>query len=560
MRLEARTLLSILALSLCALSACEDDGPAGPDPLTAPANVQATALSPNAVRVTFAPVAGAQSYTVQRAVSGGSFANAGTATTTTYEDSGLEPGTEYRYRVAAVRGAETGPYSDIVTVATPPEGAKVATISSDITSDRTLYADTVYKISGFVKVTNGATLRIQPGTTILGDYNTVGSSLFVLRGAKIIAEGTADTPIVFTSSRPVGERRPGDWGGLIIVGNARINRTHPVQLEGTGTDNETNPPVLYSGGTDDEDDSGVLRYVRIEFAGYATAPNAELNSLTLAAVGSGTTIEYVQALAGLDDSFEWFGGTVDAKYLVSYEAGDDHFDASEGYRGRVQYMIAFQSKVLEPRPGAGGVGSDPQGIENDGCDGANCPDGQDSQPYTTPLFANFTLVGTGPGVVDQTSGGIGMLIRRGAGGTYVNGVMARWPRAAISLRDATTQARAASGDLALRNILVADNAVTCQPQSGSTVQFCVDLAANAIEERSDAAATLFSSLPTDPSGPAQLDWTPPPGSPAATGGLETFPPAIAAKAGAFVTPTAFRGAADPNGPKWWQGWTNYADH
>src|SRR5690606_6565612 len=143
--------------------------------------------------------------------------------------------------------------------------------------------------------------------------------------------------IVFTSERPVGQRRPGDWGGVIIVGNARLNRGSPVILEGTGTGAD-NPAVDYSGGTNDDDDSGELKYVRIEFSGYATAPDAELNSLTLAAVGSGTRLSYIQTLAGLDDSFEWFGGTVDGKYLVSYESGDDHFDASEGYRGRNQYL------------------------------------------------------------------------------------------------------------------------------------------------------------------------------------------------------------------------------
>ena len=114
---------------------------------------------------------------------------------------------------------------------------------------------------------------------------------------------------------------------------------------------------------------------------------------TFAAVGSGTTMEYLQALSGLDDAFEWFGGAVDGKYFVSYESGDDHFDMSEGYVGRLQYLIAFQSKLLQPRPNAGNVSQDPQGIENDGCNGAGCVGGQDSQPYTIPLVANFTLIG-----------------------------------------------------------------------------------------------------------------------------------------------------------------------
>lgn len=448
-----------------------------------------------------------------------------------------------------------GPDNDDIDV---PSELGAVTITEDITTDRTFYADTVYTLSGFIKVANGATLTIEPGTKIVGDYDVPGSSLFILRGAKIKAVGTAEKPIVFTSERPVGERRPGDWGGLILVGNATINRSSPVVLEGTGT-GPSNPQVDYSGGTDDNDDSGELKYVRIEFAGYATAPDAELNSLTFAAVGNKTRVSYIQTLAGLDDSFEWFGGTVDGKYLISYESGDDHFDSAEGYRGRNQFLIAFQSTILEPRPAGGNVSNDPQGIENDGCHGANCLDGQNSQPYTQPLFANFTLVGTGPGVVDATSGGVGMMLRRGTGGYYVNGIVARWPLAAISLRDASTKARVDEGDLMIRNLLLAENGAVFQPQAAgsSTLQFDLDLAANEIEVTDQPTESLFAGFPATPTLEG-LDWTPAGGSPAATGGATTFPEAIAAKAGDFVTPTSYRGAADPNGPKWWEGWTNYA--
>ncbi|HET8770783.1 MAG TPA: hypothetical protein VFM71_07360 [Gemmatimonadaceae bacterium] len=201
----------------------------------------------------------------------------------------------------------------------PPAEPGAAVINANITANRTLYADTVYTLSGFVQVLNGATLTIQPGTRIEGDFDVVGSSLFITRGARIQANGTASEPIVFTSSRPVGQRQAGDWGGLIIIGNGVINRAAPVELEGTGTGAD-NPAQEYSGGADNADNSGTLRYVRVEFAGYGTAADQELNTFTLAAVGSGTTIEYVQALYGLDDAFEFFGGAVDGRYLVSYEA------------------------------------------------------------------------------------------------------------------------------------------------------------------------------------------------------------------------------------------------
>jgi hypothetical protein len=440
----------------------------------------------------------------------------------------------------------------------PPPGDAAAVIDSDITSNRTLYADTVYTLKGFIKVPAGVTLTIQPGTVIQGDYETLGSSLFVLRGGRIMACGTAEAPIVFTSSQPEGQRRPGDWGGLILVGNGIINRGDPTILEGTGT-GASNPEVNYGGGTDNTDSSGELCYVRVEFAGYATAPDAELNSFTFAGVGSGTKAEYLQAMAGLDDHFEWFGGAVNHRYLVSYESGDDHYDASEGYVGRVQHLIAYQSKVLDPRTGAGNVSSDPQGFEIDGCAGANCLDGQDSEPLTQPVFANFTLVGTGPGVVDATSGGHGAVIRRGTAGFWVNGVLARWPKSAISLRDETTAARLAAGQLGLSNIASVENGSLLHTSSFSET---LDTAAVDIRTVDATAASIFASLPADPSAADDFDWSLAASADAfiSEGGLETFTGELAARAGALVTGTRYLGAADPAGPKWWEGWTIYADN
>lgn len=433
-----------------------------------------------------------------------------------------------------------------------------ATITTDITTNRTLYTDTTYTLSGFIKVANNATLTIQAGTKIIGDFEVPGSSLFVLRGAKIIAIGTAEDPIVFTSERTSG-RQAGDWGGLIIVGNGIVNRADPTILEGTGT-GASNPQVNYAGGTSNTDDSGELRYVRVEFAGYATAQDQELNSFTFAAVGSATRFSYLEALYGLDDAFEWFGGAVDSKYLVSYETGDDHFDASEGFVGRNQFLMAFQSIRPDARPAAGSASSDPQGIENDGCSGSNCQNGQNSVPRTNPMFANFTLVGTGPGVVDATSGGIGMMLRRGTAGAYVNGIVARWPRAAISLRDQTTLDRVNDGSLVLRNLYLAENGPTFQAASGTTVQGTVDVTANNIEvaDGNTTAASIFTSLPATPGSASNLDWALAAGVAPRTGGTGAFTGGLATQAGTFVTGTTYRGAADPAGVKWWAGWTNYA--
>lgn len=438
---------------------------------------------------------------------------------------------------------------------TIPAGS--STITADITANRLFRAETTYTISGFVKVQNGATLTIEPGTKIIGDFDVPGSSLFVLRGARINAIGTADRPIIFTSERSTG-RQAGDWGGLVIVGNGVINRADPTILEGTGT-GATNPQVNYGGGTNNADNSGSMSYVRVEFAGFATAADQELNSFTFAGVGSGTQFSYLQSLYGLDDSFEWFGGAVDARYLVSYEAGDDHFDASEGYTGRNQFLIAFQSVRPDARAAAGTPSSDPQGIENDGCNGANCIGGQNATPRTDAMFANFTLVGTGEGVVDATTGGIGMMLRRGTAGHYVNGVVARWPRAAMSLRDQTTLDRIADGSLVIRNVYLANNGPAFQAASGSTVQGTVNMTTNNIEVAATAttAASLFTSLPSAPTA-ATLDWSLSAAAAARTGGTGAFTGTTATKAGSFVTGTTYRGAADPVGPKWWAGWTNYA--
>lgn len=462
--------------------------------------------------------------------------------------------------IAACSDDDDGPVGPVV-----PPGA--ATIATDITSDRTFHAETTYTLGAFVHVANGATLTIEPGTVIKG---TVGSALFVLRGAKIDAVGTQDAPIVFTSDQPEGSRKPGDWGGLIIIGNGEINRDGVVDLEGTGV-GAGNPTIDYgeTGRTpNNADNSGRLSYVRVEFAGFGPAANQELNSFTFAAIGSGTQVDHLQSLAGLDDAFEWFGGAVDAKYLVSYEAGDDHFDAAEGYAGRNQFLIAFQDTILDPRANSGVLSGDPQGFEIDNCGSANsagCTLGYNSAPLTIPMFANFTMVGTGNNPrVTSTNGGIGMVLRRGAGGYYVNGILARWPKAAISLRDAETQTRATNGELVVRNVSVVETGTAVGANApvfeAGTGRFTIDALANALVDEAGAttAASTFAAFPDTPANAAALDWSLTAGAAARAGGTGAFTGALATKGGAFITGTTYRGAWDPTAGKWWQGWTNYA--
>ena len=569
------------ALAAAALAvACGSDGitDVGPQPVL---GLAATPKGAASVQLSFTGSTGDASYSVERATgAGGAYTAAGSvaapasAGTVTWTDTGLEANTLYRYRVVTVRGAGASAPSGEVSATTLAFGNASATLSQDVTVSRTLYADTAYTISGFVHVLNGATLTIQPGTIIKGDYNVLGSSLLVMRGARINAVGTAAAPIVFTSSRPVGQRQPGDWGGLVIVGNAPGNRSGVVNIEGSGTDGSAivsgkNYPVQYSGGTVATDNSGTLAYVRVEFSGYAPIQDQEFNSFTFAGVGSGTRASYLEALAGLDDSFEFFGGGFDLDHLVAFETADDVLDMSEGFSGRIQFVIAQATSQLTPRTGAGFYATDLQGIENDGCSGTGCDLGFNSAPLTMPLVANFTLIGCGQASCVGSGGGYGMMLRRGTGGYYVNGVVARWPSGAASVRDAATYARGGStptpsetADLQVRNVFAADVPRFFQLNTATpATQFALDQTVNSLTLSNATAASLFTRIPAVGAAPASIDdfdFTPAANSPISTAGLATFTGAIAAKAGTFVTATAYAGGVAPGGPKWWQGWTSYA--
>lgn len=568
------------AVALVALvAACGGDDPVQPTPTPQPGSLTVTIsglpAGTNASVTVTGPNSFSQTLTATQTLSvpAGTYTIA--ATTITVAGDPFAP-TIGPAATATVTSSQT----TTVTVTYARGQRPTRVVTGNITANATWAAETTYVLRGFVNVTNGATLTIRAGTRIVGDTTALGSALFILRGARIDAQGTAAAPIVFTSQRAAGNRQPGDWGGLTIVGNARINRTGNIIVEGSnGSVIGADPNgVIYGGGTNDNDNSGTMRYVRVEFAGYATLTDAELNSFTFAAVGRGTTLEYLQSLAGLDDSFEWFGGTVDGRYLVSYESGDDHFDGSEGYRGRNQFLIALQTAFLTPRAGAGAISADPQGFEVDGCNGTGCvaPSGANAQSagrddglWNMNVFANFTLIGTPADVMVPAAGGVGMVLRRGTGGVYMNGVVARWPRQAISLRDSTSNNRFQVDSLMVRNLLFAENGAltsgqnfdAATPNFGQEAAFTARNSAITVAPAATTTASLFSAFPatvTAATTAAAFDWAPTATSPAATGGLATFPAAIAARVGTFITPTAYRGAADPAGPKWWQGWTAYA--
>lgn len=245
-------------------------------------------------------------------------------------------------------------------------------INSDITTNTIWTNNNIYLLQGgCLYVTNDATLTIEPGTLVKGD----AAALIVQRGAKIMAEGTPDQPIVFTSNKPAGQRAPGDWGGLVLLGKAPINvPAGEATVEGGCS------LALY-GGTDPADNSGILRYVRIEFAGIPFQPNNELNSLTLGGVGIGTIIEHVQSSYGGDDAYEWFGGTVNGKWLVTFRTVDDMFDTDFGYQGKNQWVLGISDPNIADVSGSNGFESD------------NDAQGSANGPKTDADFSNVTLLG-----------------------------------------------------------------------------------------------------------------------------------------------------------------------
>lgn len=262
-------------------------------------------------------------------------------------------------------------------------GNPTVTITTSITTNTTWTANNIYLIQGQIYVKNGATLTIEPGTVIMGDKNSVGAGLFITQGSKLNAEGTAAMPIVFTSNQPAGQRALGDWGGIIIMGRANNNQPGGIaNIEGLAPTADTQ----YGGGAnpDDNDNSGVLKYVRVEFGGYVYQPNKEINGITFGAVGKGTTVDYVQVSFCNDDAYEWFGGNVNCRHLVSYRNLDDDFDTDNGYSGKVQFGLSVRDPQIADNPSV----STSEGFESD-----NNAAGDASMPQTSAIFTNMTLVG-----------------------------------------------------------------------------------------------------------------------------------------------------------------------
>ena len=420
----------------------------------------------------------------------------------------------------------------------------VCTVTGTFTEDVEFEAENTYLLSGAVFIEEPAILEIEAGTTIVGESATNGT-LVIARGAEIHAHGTAAAPIVMTSDQAEGERARGDWGGLIINGYA------PLNIEGGEAEGEGNTGTY--GGDDPEDSSGILEYVRVEFAGSEFSPDNELNGIAFQGVGSGTTVENVMVKFNKDDGLEFFGGTVEVKYVVCYGIADDSFDWTDGWTGKGQFMIALQS----------GDDAD-QGIEAD-----NNGDNNNLEPRSNPTIYNLTLIGDpfamrpgeGEEMMETPESDIGMLLREGTAATIRNFIVMGFKEAAIDIDHDATFTQALEGDLALASGLIYDN---CSVE-GCTGEYMMD--------EDDMAATyttrdivtyspyVFVMDPelTDPYNLEAPDFTPMEYSPAVTGYVRpVYPPNDG-----FFDMTDFIGAVGPASDDneydtWWKGWTDFS--
>jgi hypothetical protein len=506
-----------LALVLAGGAAACDEGNDTDPPLAAPGDVAATYNGTNAI-VTWSASTGATSYDVQRANVTRGTAPTAIATgiaATTYNDT-VTPGNTYNYVIVARRGGEQSGNSLPATLTVGLKQADLLSMAANAT--RTLNKDTTYVIKGTVTVDSGAVLTIPAGTRLVGDTVARPSALVIRRGARIIANGTAAEPIVFTSQKAPGTRARGNWGGLVINGRSNCNFTLPCSGEGSsGT----------YGGNVAADSSGVLRYVRIEYAGFEVSPNNELNGLTLNGVGSKTVIEHVQVHFGNDDGIEWFGGTVNVKYALVTGADDDQFDYSTGWQGKGQFWIAQTDTTRGDK-----------GFEVD-----NNETTFTAQPWTDPTIYNVTLIGrSGRGAANLTAAGLHL--RRGTRGKLYNFVVMGF-NAALDIDDQLTADHCAGGNLLVSNSIVFGNTNVDDSDADAFEAGC-----------RGAAGWGLTAATTSPLNAAATNLDAPnfmPVSAAAVGGHAAVP-----AGDAFFTAVDYVGAVAPTGTPWYQGWTTFA--
>ena len=406
-------------------------------------------------------------------------------------------------------------------------------------------SDNTYLLDGFVFVEDGSVLNIEAGTVIKGKATpTTGdnaSALIIAQGGKIFASGTSNKPIIFTAESDdifvptdLTSADRGLWGGVIVLGRADINTTSGVgQVEGIPT---TEPRAAYGGGDspDDEESSGVLRYVSIRHGGAELSPGDEINGLTLGAVGSGTTVEYVEVFANLDDGYEWFGGTVNTKYIVSAFCGDDGFDFDEGWRGKNQFWFVLQGTDFAGRMAEQDGGTTPE----------------DGLPFAIPLIYNATYLGPGVTAFPEGDGAEALIFRDNAGGKYYNSIITEYNGGnngyGITVEDLASgedsRARLEAGDLVLNNNIWWNFGATNSVDSIARQDF-VRTHFNA--NNNQVIDPQINSISRDNDG--SLDPRPNASGPAGSGAV--------APTDGFFTTTSYYGAFNPTAPLWTGGWT-----
>ncbi len=419
-----------------------------------------------------------------------------------------------------------------------------------ISSNRTLKANVVYKLRGLVYVTNGAILTIEPGTKIVGELNKQGG-LIITRSSKIIADGTPDKPIVFTSEAANPQR--GDWSGVILLGNAPTNSSfNGVQGIGEIEGGVNNSDGLGLYGTpitqsqNPADNSGILRYVRIEYAGYAFLPDKEINGLTFGGVGSGTVIDYVQVSYANDDSFEWFGGTVNCKHLISFRTLDDDFDTDNGFSGTVQFGICLRDSSVADI-------SKSEAFESD-----NDANGSTLLPQTKAVFSNMTVIGPRQTLTNLGNSLFlaGAQIRRNSSESLFNSIIMGWPTGLlIDASKGTPTDLNIPGTLFVQNSIIGGcntpirYAASSTSPTGATDQTIIDWF-NTSTFGNDILTTNDDVKLTAPYDYASPDFTPQAGSPALTGAAFSNPKV------SLLENVSYRGAVGP-ADIWFKGWTKF---
>ncbi len=390
-------------------------------------------------------------------------------------------------------------------------------LSGEVLEDVTLTNDVDWLLRGGVFIgddDNEVTLTVEPGTQIFGETSTRGM-LVVRRGSKLMAEGTSDAPIVFTSSQEPGSRARGDWGGVVLNGRAPVNGCDTGVCESIG---EGDTGVY--GGDDEDDNSGVMKYVRIEYAGALISPDNELNGLGFQGVGRATTIDYVQVHMAKDDCVEFFGGTAEAKHILCTGTADDNLDWTDGWRGKLQFFIAQQYDDA----GDNGIEADNNGEDNN------------SSPRSYPTLSNLTLIGV-PG---SDTSDIGALLREGTAAQINNMVVQGFGESCLDIDHDATFTQAENGDLTIQNSIF-----DCVTPFGTDAEDPMDVG-------DFVMTTNEGNLNTDPvlknafATGMDRDFAPSSGSPAATG--------ASMPSGGFFDTVDYIGAMDPDAD-WTAGWT-----